>query len=131
MKPRNKYEQRVAELNGYLSEDIAESNANKIKEACKGWDMRHYCYFTVHSNMAEFMVRRLYRVFKFADRSTDHFFFVEIMREFNDGKRKNYFGKQRSMGCYYDTFIYGSDMELRGTYRNYAGYCISDYLNSL
>jgi hypothetical protein len=126
MKPRNKYEQRVAELNGYLSEDIAESNANKVKEACKGWDMRHYCYFTVHSNMAEFMVRRLYRVFKFADRSTDHFFFVEIMREFNDGKRKNYFGKQRSMGCYYDTFIYGSDMELRGTYRNYAGYCISD-----
>ena len=126
MKPRNKYERRVADINATLSEDIAVSNVEWAKEACKNWDMRHYCYFTIHSNMCEFMVRRLYRVYKFHDKSTDHFFFVEILREFNDGERKTYFGKQRAMGCYYDCFIYGSDIELRGLYRNYAGYSIAD-----
>lgn len=129
MRPRNKYEKRVAELNATLSEDIAQSNVDWVKEACKGWDMSHYCYFTVHSNMAEFMVRRLYRVYKFTDKSTDHFFFVEIMREFNDGERKLYFGKQRTMGLYYDCFLYNSDMELRGVWKNYAGYDITDLFN--
>ena len=125
MKPRNKYERRVAELNATLSEDIAVSNVEWVKEACKKWDMRYYCYFTIHSNMCEFMVRRLYRVYKFHDKSTDHFFFVEILREFSDGERKTYFGKQRTMGCYYDCFIYSSDIELRGVYNNYCGYNIS------
>lgn len=126
MKPSNKYEKRVAELNATLSEDIAQTNVLWAKEECKKWDMRHYCYFTVHSNMREFMVRRLYRVYKFTDKSTDHFFFVEIMREFNDGSKKTYFGKQRTMGSYYDCFIYSSDIELRGVYNNYAGYNIAD-----
>jgi hypothetical protein len=120
MKPRNKYEKRVAELNATLSEDIAQSNVEWVKQACKGWDMRNFCYFTVHSNMAEFMVKRLYRVYKFTDKSTDHFFFVEIMREFSDGNNKLYFGKQRTMGCYYDCFLYNSEMQLRGTHKNYA-----------
>jgi hypothetical protein len=76
--------------------------------------------------MCEFMVRRLYRVYKFTDKSTDHFFFVEIMREFNDGERKLYFGKHRTMGCYYDCFTYSSDIELLGIYMNYAGYTLAD-----
>jgi hypothetical protein len=126
MRPRNKYEQRVAEINAALSEDIAQTNVDLVKEACKNWDMRNFCYFTVHSNMAEFMVRRLYRVYKFTDKSTDHFFFVEIMREFKDGGKKLYFGKQRTMGCYYDCFLYGSDIELRGVCKNYAGYDITE-----
>lgn len=120
MRPRNKYEKRVAQLNATLSEDIAVSNVEWVKQACKGWDMSHFCYFTVHSNMAEFMVRRLYRVYKFTDKSTDHFFFVEIMREFNDGERKLYFGKQRTMGCYYDCFLYNSELQLSSTHKNYA-----------
>lgn len=120
MKPRNKYEKRVAELNATLSEDIAQSNVDWVKEECKYWDMSHFCYFTVHSNMAEFMVRRLYRVYKFTDKSTDHFFFVEIMREFSDGGHKLYFGKQRTMGGYYDCFLYNSTMELRSAHKNYA-----------
>lgn len=126
MKPRNKYEKSVAELNATLSQDIAESNVKYIMEACKKWDMRNFCYFTVHSNMREFIVKRLYRVYKFPDKSTDHFFFVEIMREFSDGTKKTYFGKQRTMGSYYDCFIYSSDIELRGVYNNYAGYNIAD-----
>lgn len=126
MKPRNKYEKRVAELNATLSEDIAESNVQWVKEACKGWDMSHFCYFTVHSNMREFMVRRLYRVYKFTDKSTDHFFFVEIMREFYDGERKLYFGKQRTMGHYYDCFLYNSPMELRGLWFNACDYQLYD-----
>ena len=120
MKPRNKYEKRVAELNATLSEDIAVSNVEWVKQACKGWDMRNFCYFTVHSKMAEFMVRRLYRVYKFTDKSTDHFFFVEIMREFRDGDKRLYFGKQRTMGPYYDCFLYNSEMQLRGTHKNFA-----------
>jgi hypothetical protein len=126
MKPRNKYEKRVAELNGHLSEDIAQSNVEWVKQACKGWDMRNFCYFTVHSNMAEFMVKRLYRAYRFNDKSTSHFFFVEIMREFTDGEKHLYFGKQRTMGHYYDCFIYNSDIELRGVCKNFAGYTIRD-----
>jgi hypothetical protein len=126
MRPRNKYEKRVAEINATLFEDIAESNVQLVKEACKGWDMRNFCYFTVHSNMREFMVKRLYRVYKFTDKNTDHFFFVEIIREFNDGEKKLYFAKHRQMGGYYDCFTYSSDIELRGIYTNYAGYDITD-----
>lgn len=126
MKPRNKYEKRVAELNATLSEDIAQSNVDWVKKECKMWDMSHFCYFTVHSNMHEFMVRRLYRVYKFTDKSTDHFFFVEIMREFSDRGKKLYFGKQRTMGCYYDCFLYNSPMELRGLWFNACNYQIYD-----
>jgi len=115
----------VAELNATLSEDIAATNVEWVKEACKSWDMAHFCYFCVHSNMAEFRVRRLYRVYKFPDKSTVHFFFVEIMREFKDGSTKLYFGKQRTMGYYFDCFIYNSDLELRGVSKNYAGYDIT------
>jgi hypothetical protein len=120
MKPKNKYEKRVAELNATLTEDIAQSNVDWVKKECKKWDMRNFCYFTVHSKMAEFMVRRLYRVYKFTDKSTDHFFFVEIMREFRDGDKRLYFGKQRTMGPYYDCFLYNSEMQLRGTHKNFA-----------
>lgn len=126
MRPRNKYEKMVAELNATLSQDIAQTNVDKVKEACKKWDMKTFSCFTVHSNMSEFMVRRLYRVYKCTDKSTDHFFFVEIIREFDDGEKKTYFAKQRSMGHYFDCFIYGSDIELRGNYSNYAGYQLSD-----
>lgn len=126
MKPRNKYEKRVAEINATLSEDIAQSNVELVKEACNGWDMRNFCYFTVHTNMAEFMVRRLYRVYKMTDMSTSHFFFVEIIREFNDGGKKLYFAKARQMGGYYDCFTYSSEIELRSIYKNYAGYTIAD-----
>ena len=127
MRPRNKYEKRVAELNATLSEDIAESNVNRVKEECKNWDMSHFCYFTVHSNMCEFMVRRLYRVYKFTDKSTDHFFFVEIMREFSDGERKVIFSKTRiAFGvAYFDTFSFNSDITLKENYPNYAGNFLS------
>lgn len=127
MRPRNKYEKRVAELNATLSEDIAKSNAELVKQACKSWDMSYFCYFTVHSNMAEFMVRRLYRVYKFTDKSTDHFFFVEIMREFNDGEKKTLFTKKRiAFGVtYFDTFSFSSEIELKRDYNNYAGNCLA------
>ena len=127
MRPRNKYEERVAELNATLSEDIAQSNVDWVKEECKSWDISHFCYFTVHSNMAEFMVRRLYRVYKFTDNSTDHYFFAEIMREFNDGEKRTLFSKSRiafGATCY-DTFSFGSDIELRSDKANYAGNCLS------
>lgn len=126
MRPRNKYEKRVAELNATLSEDIAQSNVAWVKQECRQWDMSHFCYFIVYSNMREFSVRRLYRAYKFTDKSTDHFFFVEIMREFSDGERKLYFGKQRTMGSYYDCFIYNSNIELRGVRKNYSGYDLTD-----
>lgn len=126
MKPRNKYEKRVAELNATLSEDIALTNVVWAKEASKNWDMTNFCYFSVCSNICEFEVKRLYRIYKTKDRNTEHFFFVEIIREFNDGSKKTYFAKQRQMGCYYDCFTYSSDIELRGIYMNYAGYTLAD-----
>ena len=131
MKPRNKYEKRVAELNATLSEDIAVRDIEWVKKQEFGYYREHSndtsFYFTLVTRLAEFQVKRLYRGYKFHDKHYDHYFFVEIMREFSDGGRKTYFGKQRSMGCYYDCFIYSSDMELRDNYRNYAGNSI-DYL---
>lgn len=126
MKPRNKYEKRVAELNATLSEDIALTNVVWAKEASKNWNMQNFCYFTVCSNMCEFEVKRLYRIYKMKDKNTDHFFFVEIIREFNDGKKKTYFAKQRQMGLYYDCFTYSSEIVLRSVYMNYSGYTIAD-----
>ena len=126
MKPRNKYEKRVAELNATLSEDIALTNVVWAKEASKNWNMQNFCYFTICSNMCEFEVKRLYRIYKMKDKNTDHFFFVEIIREFNDGEKKTYFAKQRQMGLYYDCFTYSSEIVLRSVYMNYSGYTIAD-----
>ena len=128
MRPRNKYEKRVAELNATLSQDIAIKDIEWYKRVSKHWSFGngHFCYFTLHTNICEFEVKRLYRGYKFTDKNTDHFFFVEIMREFSDGDKKLYFGKQRTMGGYYDCFLYNSDIELRGVYKNYAGYDITD-----
>lgn len=131
MKPRNKYEKRVAELNGQLSEDIAVRDIEWVKKQDFG-HKRDFTkdtsfYFTLVTQVAEFQVKRLYRGYKFPDKHYDHYFFVEIMREFSeDGCNALYFGKQKTMGCYFDCFLYGSDMELRGNYRNYAGNCIAD-----
>ena len=87
MRPRNKYERRVAELNATLSEDIAVKDIEWYKRTSKSWDFGygHFCYFTIYTNIEEFEVKRLYRGYKFTDKSTDHFFFVEILREFYDG----------------------------------------------
>ena len=128
MKPRNKFEERVAQLNATLKEDIAVKDMEWYKRVSKAYEFGggHFCYFTIYTNVAEFEVKRLYRGYKFSDKNTDHFFFVEIIREFNDGERKLYFAKHRQMGGYYDCFTYGSDIELRGVYTNYAGYDITD-----
>ena len=128
MKPRNRYEKRVAELNATLSEDIAVKDVEWYKKASKSWDFghAHFCYFTIYTNIKEFEVKRLYRGYKFTDKSTDHFFFVEIIRCFDDGTNKLYFAKHRQMGGYYDCFTYNSDIELRGVYKNYANYDITD-----
>lgn len=130
MKPRNKYEKRVAELNATLKEDIAIRDIEWVKEQNYG-NQRDYTkdttfYFTLYTNIAEFEVKRLYRGYKFPDKHYDHYFFVEIMREFKDGDNILYFGKQKTMGCYFDCFLYGSDMELRSNYKNYANNCIAD-----
>ncbi len=127
MRPRNKYEKRVAEIDATLfKEDISVSDAEWAKKACKNWDMTYYCYFTIFVKYEEFEIKRLYRIYKCTDNSTDHFFFFEIMREFNDGERKMYFGKQRTMGHYYDCFLYNSDMELRGLWFNACNYQLGD-----
>ena len=128
MKPRNNYEKRVAEINATLSQDIAIRDAEWYKRVSRKWDFGrgHYCYFTIHTNIREFEVKRLYRGYKFSDRDTDHFFFVEILREFNDGSHKLYFGKARQMGAYYDCFTFSSKIELREDYMNYSGYRISE-----
>lgn len=130
MRPRNKYEKRVAELNATLKEDIAVRDIEWVKKQDFGHN-RDYTkdksfYFTLYTNIAEFEVKRLYRGYKFTDKHYDHYFFVEIMREFKDGDNILYFGKQKTMGCYFDCFLYGSDMELRSNYKNYANNCIAD-----
>lgn len=131
MKPRNKYEQRVAELNATLKEDIAVRDIEWVKKQDFGNKSEHTkdvsFYFTLVTQVADLQVRRLYRGYKFPDKNYVHYFFVEIMREFSeDGVNKLYFGKQRTMGIYYDCFLYGSDMELRYNFKNYAGNCIAD-----
>lgn len=128
MKPRNKYEKRVAELNATLSEDIAVKDIEWYKRVSRKWDFgsAHFCYFTIFTNIKEFEVKRLYRGYKFTDKNTDHFFFVEIIRCFDDGTNKLYFAKKRQMGGYYDCFTYSSDIELKGLYANYAGYYLTD-----
>ena len=131
MKPRNKYEKRVAELNATLSEDIAIQDIEWVKKKDFGQDRENRkdksYYFTLITKVEEFKVRRLYRGYKFPDKNYTHYFFVEIMREFSDGERKTYFGKKRTMGAYYDCFTYDSDMELRSCCTNFAGNSI-DYL---
>ena len=131
MKPRNKHEKRVAELNATLKENIAVRDIEWIKKQDFGHKREGSndtsFYFTLTTQVEEFQMKRLYRGYKFPDKHHEHYFFVEIMREFSeDGCNALYFGKQRTMGCYYDCFLYGSEMELRGDYRNYAGNCISD-----
>lgn len=128
MRPRNNYERRVAELNATLSETISWKDTQWFKKVSEDWHFGqgHFCYFTLYTNIREFEVKRLYRGYKFTDKSTDHFFFVEILREFNDGDKCVYYGKQRQMGLYYDCFTFSSRMELRGIHKNYAGYALTD-----
>ena len=131
MKPRNKYEKRVAELNATLSEDIAVRDIEWVKKQDFGYKREDSkdtsFYFTLVTQVAEYQVKRLYRGYKFSDKHFDHYFFVEIMREFSeDGCNALYFGKQKTMGCYFDCFLYGSNMELRSSHRNYARNSIAD-----
>lgn len=126
MIPRTKLEKAVAAINATLSESLSESDANWAKKASEKWDMRHYCYFTIYSNIKEWEVKRLYRIYRFNSKSITHWYFVEIIREFNDGEHKLYFAKHRQMGSYFDCFTYSSDIELRGVYRNYAGYILPE-----
>ena len=131
MKPRNKYEKRVAELNATLSEDIAVRDIEWVKKQDFGYKREDSkdtsFYFTLVTQVAEYKVKRLYRGYKFSDKHFDHYFFVEIMREFSeDGCNALYFGKQKTMGCYFDCFLYGSNMELRSSHRNYARNSIAD-----
>ena len=63
MKPRNKYEKRVAELNATLKEDIAVRDIEWVKEQNYGY-LRDYTkdttfYFTLVTQVAEFQVKRL------------------------------------------------------------------------
>lgn len=125
MKPRTKYEQRVVELNATLSEDIAIRDIEWVKKQDFGHNIGRTkdksFYFTLVTNLKEYRVRRLYRGYKFPDKHFEHYFFVEIMREYYDGVRRIYCGKQRTMGCYYDCYSYGSNMDLRSAGRNYYG----------
>lgn len=131
MRPRNKFEKRAVELNAALSEDIALQDYEWAKQMTYKSDVdmgyQHYVYFTIYTNIAEFEVSRLYRIYRFTDKSTDHFFCMEIMRVFSDGTRKAYFSKRRfGFGCsYYDSFTYGSEIDLRDNVKNYAGNMIS------
>ena len=128
MKPRTKYEQRVADINATLLQDIAANDVDWFKKVSDKWNFGygHFCYFTLFTNIQEFEVKRLYRGYKFADKNITHYFFVEIIREFNDGKKKAYCAKHRQMGGYYDCFTYSSDIELRQVYTNWGGYSIAD-----
>ena len=121
----------MAELNATLKEDIAVRDIEWVKKQDFG-EKREYTknvsfYFTLVTQVAEFRVRRLYRGYKFPDNHYNHYFFVEIMREFSeDGCNALYFGKKRTLGMYFDCFLYASDMELRKNYLNYARNCIAD-----
>ena len=123
MKPRTKLEKRVAQLNATLFEDISVKDIEWVKKQNYGHEngKEKTFYFTLLTNVQEFNVRRLYRGYKYTDKHFDHYFFVEIMREFKDGENILYCGKQKTMGCYFDCFIYGSEMELRFNRVNYAG----------
>lgn len=118
-------------LNATLKQDIAIKDVEWFKKASLSWNFGggNFCYFTLHTNIKEFEVKRLYRGYRFGDNSTTHYFFVEILRVFQDGDTKVFFAKQRQMGSYYDTFTFSSTIELRGVWKNYAGYDISDLLD--
>ena len=131
MKPRNKYEKRVDELNSTLKEDIAIRDFEWAKKETLSADVNmgraSYVYFTIFSNMEEFEVKRLYRLYRFDDKNTSHFFVTEIMREFIDGDKRTYFSKKRfGMGCStFDCFSLNSDITLTMNRRNYAGNMIA------
>lgn len=135
MRPRNQFEKRAAELNAVLSEDIAVQDYEWAKNMTydKDVDMGrgHYVYFSVFSNMAKFEVVRLYRIYRYTDKNTDHFFCMEIMRVFSDGSKKAYFAKNRiGMNVnYYDTFTPHSDITLKDNTKNYAGNMLSYLLD--
>lgn len=128
MKPRTKLEKEVAKLNATLSQSISVCDANWVKRSVRDvWGVQgNSAYFSLYTNIKDWELNRLYRVYLFDDKSTTHYFFVEIMREFKRDGNRLYFGKQRAMGCYYDVFNYGSNMELRDNHANYAGHRISD-----
>jgi hypothetical protein len=125
MKARNKFEKRAAEVNAVLSEDIAVADLEWAKHL--DLDGSPYVYFTIFSNICEFEVNRVYRLYRYDDKSTSHFFCVEILREFSDGEKKAYFSKNRfGMGVsYYDCFSFGSDIVLKDNRKNYAGNMLS------
>lgn len=133
MKPRNKFEKAVAELNATLSEDISAESLELVKNDCDSWGMRinpqgnQVGYFTIFGSIKEWEVNRIYRLYKRESKSITHYFVVEIMRVFKDGSNTLFFSKARTIGgCYYDTFSYGSEITLKSTYRNYAGNSIED-----
>lgn len=127
MKPRTKQQREVALLSASLPQDIAVDDAlwaqHFFDEKING---NQILYFTIYENMMQYEVRRLYRIHKFTRNKRDYFAIYEIMRRFSDGTKHFILSKQRTMGCYFDTFSYGSSIELRSDYKNYCGYSLSE-----
>lgn len=128
MKPRTKYEKSMAAINELLKEDIAIRDAEwaKAHSYKDKKDRSTYYYFNIKETHKGMEVDRLYRIYRFTNKTNkkDPYFYVyvEIARKIGG----LIFAKQRTLSfCYYDTFSYGSPIELRSDYKNYSGYCIS------
>lgn len=128
-KPKNKYEERIAFVNGTLKEDVSEIALKRAVDAIGPvWEDATFFYFTVLEEACGLPVKRLYRLYRMKQKNNPkqplRYFTFEVARVIEGVL----FCKQRlGLGCYYyDTFSYSSEITLKHDRRNGSGYCLMD-----
>lgn len=134
MKARTKMEIETVKVNSLLKEDISIcdkkiviKNIMSDENALKNGE---YIYFTISENRRGFDISRLYRCYHFSSKKYGvTFVFAEISRTFTKDNKSTFFSKKRfclSIAMPWDTFSFGSEINLVPSTPNTYGYSIRD-----
>lgn len=128
MKARTEIEKKAAAINDTLKEDIAVADMERVISLVPFNDIYKIWYFQLNETHQGEKVERLYRIYRKGRKDNYKHYFVEIGRVICGC----YFTKQRTMGHYYDTFIFSSNIVLRDAMRcNYSGYRLIDIFTDM
>lgn len=126
MKPRNKIERAAVEINNTLHDDIAVRDFDWIKrrsECIENWGCENYIYFILRQSKGGFEIKRLYRLYKYTDKNTSHYFVTEVMRQYiRDGRYLSFAQTRNGFGATYDAFAFYTDIAFRDNSDNDTGF---------
>ena len=128
MRPRNKYEEKLVEINSRLKQEVSINATEWAKSHSYKNDKDNsvFYYFHTEEEIDGEPVKRLYRIYRMRNRRNKkepyNYYFMEVVRNIGG----HIFSKSRqTMGnMYFDSFCYGTDLVLRADRPNSYGYTL-------